>query len=45
LPRIYGDRLEVSAKHGAGDGWAELLKGLDGKTRGLPSEDETTDEQ
>jgi hypothetical protein len=36
LPRIYGDRLEVSAKHDAGDGWAELLKALDGKTRGLP---------
>jgi hypothetical protein len=45
LPRIYGDRLEVSAKHDAGDGWAELLKAVDGKTRGLPSEDEPIDEQ
>jgi hypothetical protein len=45
LPRIYGERLEVSAKHEAGDGWAELLKALDGKTRGLPSEDEGADEQ
>ena len=39
LPRIYGNRLQIDAKHGAGDGWAELLKELDGKTRGLPSED------
>jgi transposase-like protein len=45
LPRIYGDRLQISAKHDAGDGWAELLKTLDGKTRGLPSEDEDPDEQ
>lgn len=33
LPRIYGDRLDVTAKHDAGDGWAELLKALNGKTR------------
>jgi hypothetical protein len=45
MPRIYGARLEVRAKHDAGDGWAELLKELDGKTRGLPSEDEDADEQ
>jgi hypothetical protein len=41
MPRIYGDRLEVTAKHEAGDGWADLLKALDGKSRGLPSEDES----
>jgi hypothetical protein len=45
LPRIYGDRLEVAAKHDAGDGWAELLRALDSKTRGLPSEDEGADGQ
>jgi hypothetical protein len=45
LPRIYGDRLQIDAKHDASDGWAELLKELDGKTRGLPSEDEPCDEQ
>jgi hypothetical protein len=38
LPRIYGDRLDVTAKHDAGDG-SELLKALNGKTRGLSSED------
>jgi hypothetical protein len=45
LPRIYGDRLQINAKHDASDGWAELLKELDGKTRGLPSEDDPCDEQ
>jgi transposase-like protein len=45
MPRIYGARLEVIAKHDAGDGWAELLKELDGKARGLPSEEDPTDEQ
>jgi transposase-like protein len=44
LPRIYGNQLQINAKHDAGDGWAELLKELDGKTRGLPSEDESEDE-
>jgi transposase-like protein len=45
LPRIYGNRLEVTTKHDAGDGWAELLTALDGRTRGLPSEDEGADDQ
>jgi len=45
LPRIYGDRLQVNAKHDAGDGWAKLLKDLDGTARGLPSEEDPTDEQ
>jgi hypothetical protein len=46
LPRIYGDRLAVDARHDPGNGWAELLKELDGKTRGvLPSEDERSDGQ
>jgi hypothetical protein len=37
LPRTYGDRLDLNAKHDSGDGWAELLKAVDGKTRGLPN--------
>jgi Bacteriophage Sf6, terminase small subunit-like len=37
LPRTYGDRLDLTAKHDSGDGWAELLKAVDGKTRGLPN--------
>jgi hypothetical protein len=46
LPRLYGNRLQIEAKHDAGNGWAELLKELNGKTRGvLPSEDEPSDGQ
>ena len=45
LPKIYGNRLDINAKHDTGDGWAELLKELDGKTRGLPSEDDSEDEK
>jgi hypothetical protein len=37
LPRTYGDRLDLNAKHDSGDGWADLLKAVDGKTRGLPN--------
>jgi hypothetical protein len=37
LPRSYGDRLDLTAKPDSGDGWAELLKAVDGKTRGLPN--------
>jgi hypothetical protein len=37
LPRTYGDRLDLNAKHDSGEGWAELLKAVDGKTRGLPN--------
>jgi hypothetical protein len=40
MPRIYGDRVRIDARHDAGDGWAEVLKAVDGKTRGLPSEGE-----
>jgi hypothetical protein len=41
MPRIYGDRVRIDARHDASDGWAEVLKAVDGKTRGrLPSEDE-----
>jgi hypothetical protein len=36
-PRTYGDRLDLTALHDSGDGWAELLKAVDGKSRGLPN--------
>jgi hypothetical protein len=37
LPRIYGDRLDLSATQDGGESWADLLKAVDGKTRGLPN--------
>jgi terminase small subunit-like protein len=37
LPRTYGDRLDLTSKHDGGDSWAELLKAVDGKSRGLPN--------
>ena len=37
LPRVYGDRPDPSATHDRTDGWADLLKAVDGKTRGLPN--------
>ncbi len=37
LPRTYGDRLDLNARHDTGEGWADLLKAVDGKTRGLPN--------
>jgi hypothetical protein len=40
MPRIYGDRVRIDARHDDSDGWAEVLKAVNGKTRGLPSEDE-----
>jgi transposase-like protein len=39
-PRTHADRLEITTRQEPGDGWAELLQSLDGKSRGLPSEDE-----
>jgi transposase-like protein len=45
LPRIYGDRLHVTTRHDAGDGWPELFKELEAEPRGLPSEDEPGDGQ
>lgn len=36
LPKMYGDRLDVNAKHDVSDGLADLMKAIDGKTRGLP---------
>jgi hypothetical protein len=43
LPKIYGNRVEVEAKP-AFNPMAEFMKLIDGKTRGLPSEDEPIDE-
>lgn len=39
LPKLYGDRLDLAAVHHVGDGLRELMKAVDGKTRGLPSRD------
>jgi hypothetical protein len=36
-PRTYGDRPDLNASHDSTDPWAELLKTVDGKTRGLPN--------
>jgi hypothetical protein len=37
LPKRFGDRPDPDTKHDVGDGWAELMKAVDGRTRGLPS--------
>jgi hypothetical protein len=37
LPRTYGDRLDLNARQDSGESWADLLKAVDGKTRGLPN--------
>jgi hypothetical protein len=35
-PRIYGDRIDLTARPDSGESWADLLKAVDGKTLGLP---------
>jgi hypothetical protein len=40
LPKIYGDRLDVNAKHDVSDQLADLMKSIDGRTRGLPRKNE-----
>jgi hypothetical protein len=37
LPKIYGDRLDMKATHEAGDSLREVMKAIDGRTRGLPT--------
>jgi hypothetical protein len=37
LPRIFGDRLSVEATHAAGDSLREVMRIIDGRTRGLPA--------
>jgi hypothetical protein len=43
LPRFCGNRIPLEATQDAGDSWDELLKRIDGKSRGLPNGDEPTD--
>jgi hypothetical protein len=38
LPKTYGDRIDVNAKHDIGDSWAELLKAVNNQSRGLPNQ-------
>jgi hypothetical protein len=35
MPRTYGDRIDLNARQDDAGGWADLLKAVDGKTRGL----------
>jgi hypothetical protein len=37
LPGTYGDRPDLNAQHERGNSWADLLKAVDGKSRGLPN--------
>ena len=39
LPKVYGDRLALDATHGVTDGVAELMRQVDGRTRGIPKVD------
>jgi Bacteriophage Sf6, terminase small subunit-like len=39
LPRIYGNKLDLNAGEGVRDTLAELLREIDGTTRGLPNQD------
>jgi hypothetical protein len=45
LPKLYGNRIALDAKHEVSNPWAEMLRLVDGKTRGLPSEDQPIDER
>ena len=49
LPKQFGDRPELYARREAGSGinseMAEIMKLIDGRTRGLPSEDEPLDDE
>jgi hypothetical protein len=45
LPKRYGNRIAAEAKDEASNPWVEFLKLIDGKTRGLPSEDQPIDER
>jgi hypothetical protein len=37
LPRLFGDRLGIEATHEAGDSLRELMRIIDGRSRGLPA--------
>jgi hypothetical protein len=45
LPKAFGDRLERAARQQADNGLAEMIKLIDGRSRGLPSEDQPLDEE
>jgi hypothetical protein len=45
LPRTFGDRPDLYARQETSSDMAEFMKLLNGRSRGLPSEDEPLDEQ
>ncbi len=45
LPKTFGDRLDRNARQDTNSDMAELMKLIDGRTRGLPSEDEPLDDE
>jgi hypothetical protein len=45
LPKLYGNRVAAEAKDEASNPWAEFIKLVNGKTRGLPSEDQPVDQR
>jgi hypothetical protein len=38
LPKIYGEKLDLNATHEVGNSVAELMRQIDGRTRGLPKD-------
>jgi hypothetical protein len=45
LPKIFGDRPQPKAPQDGNAAATEMMKELDGRTRGLPSEDEPLDDE
>jgi hypothetical protein len=45
LPKQFGDRPDFYPRQQTGSDMAEFMKLLNGRSRGLPSEDEPLDEQ
>jgi hypothetical protein len=43
LPKFHGNRMAVGAKEEAVNPWVEILRLVDGKTRGLPSQHQPID--
>jgi hypothetical protein len=44
LPKIYGDRLDLNARHEVKSDLAEVMRVIDGRTRGLPSQHRPLDD-
>lgn len=42
LPKLFGDRLDLNAKHDVSDQLADLMRAVDGRTKGLPGKREET---